>query len=68
MFGSNFPVDGLTGSFAEIYGGYLEITRDWSENEQSAAFIGNAASHYSLELSAETDTDQGPSTPLTVTE
>lgn len=47
MFASNFPVDGLTGTYADIYGGYLEITKDWSESEQRAAFIGNAVRHYS---------------------
>jgi len=57
MFASNFPVDGLTGSFADIYGGYLEITKDWSDDEQSAAFIGNAARHYSLDVSTRTDAD-----------
>ena len=25
MFASNFPVDGLTGSYADIMGGFLEI-------------------------------------------
>jgi predicted TIM-barrel fold metal-dependent hydrolase len=55
MFASNFPVDGLTGSFAEIYGGYLEITKDWSEHEQRAAFMGNAERHYALNLSTSTD-------------
>lgn len=58
MFASNFPVDGLTDSFADIYGGYLEITKGWSEYEQSAAFIGNAVRHYSLNLTNATDSDQ----------
>ncbi|GAB2467611.1 putative TIM-barrel fold metal-dependent hydrolase [Conyzicola lurida] len=48
MFASNFPVDGLTGSYADIYGGFVEITRDWSDDEQTAAFFGNAVKYYRL--------------------
>jgi predicted TIM-barrel fold metal-dependent hydrolase len=48
MFASNFPVDGLTGSYADIYGGFVEITRDWSADEQAAAFFGNAVRYYRL--------------------
>ena len=49
MFASNFPVDGLTGSFTDIFGGYLKITESWSDSEQHAAFIGNAVRHYALD-------------------
>ncbi len=49
MFASNFPVDGLTGSFRDIYGGFLEISRDWSRAEQAAAFIDNAVRVYRLD-------------------
>lgn len=48
MFASNFPVDGLAGSYRDIYGGFLEIASDWSPSEQRAAFIGNAVRHYRL--------------------
>lgn len=48
MFASNFPVDGLTGSYTEIYGGFLEITEGWSPDEQLAAFAGNAVRTYRL--------------------
>ncbi|WP_027350291.1 amidohydrolase family protein [Halotalea alkalilenta] len=48
MFASNFPVDELTGSYQEIYGGFVEITSDWSAAEQTAAFIGNAVRYYRL--------------------
>jgi predicted TIM-barrel fold metal-dependent hydrolase len=48
MFGSNFPVDSLTGSFHDIFGGYLEITSSWSSDEQAAAFIKNAIKIYRL--------------------
>lgn len=48
MFASNFPVDGLTGSYQDIYGGFVEITRDWSADEQRAAFLSNAVRFYRL--------------------
>ena len=48
MFASNFPVDGLTGSYSDIYGGFVEITREWSVDEQRAAFFGNAVRYYRL--------------------
>lgn len=66
MFASNFPVDRLTASFADIYGGYLEITKDWSNDEQRAAFIGNAARHYSLALRTRTDPEQATFAPRPV--
>lgn len=51
MFASNFPVDGLTGSYADIMGGFLEITDGWSDAEQHAAFAGNAVRRYRLDPS-----------------
>ena len=48
MFASNFPVDGLTGSYAEIMGGFLEIASGWSGAEQRAAFAENAVERYRL--------------------
>ncbi len=48
MFASNFPVDGLTGSYRDIYGGFVEIASDWSRDEQRAAFAGNAVRYYRL--------------------
>lgn len=68
MFASNFPVDGLTGSFADIYDGYLEITKDWSEHEQSAAFIGNALRHYSLNFNTKTHSDQETSAHIAISQ
>ncbi len=48
MFASNFPVDSLAGSYRDIYGGFVEISKNWSPAEQSAAFIGNAVRYYRL--------------------
>lgn len=48
MFASNFPVDGLTATFQEIFGGFAEITGGWSPDEQRAAFLANAVRFYRL--------------------
>jgi predicted TIM-barrel fold metal-dependent hydrolase len=48
MFASNFPVDGLCGSFAEIFGGFDAITRGFSETERSALFRDNALRIYRI--------------------
>jgi predicted TIM-barrel fold metal-dependent hydrolase len=49
MFASNFPVDGMMATFQEIYGGFVEIARGWSDAEQLAAFAGNAVRIYRLD-------------------
>lgn len=51
MFASNFPVDGLTGSYADIMGGFLEISSGWSATAQRKAFLENAVTHYRLDRS-----------------
>lgn len=48
MFASNFPVDSLTATYAEIYGGFVEITDGWSRVDQEAAFARNAVRVYRL--------------------
>lgn len=48
MFASNFPVDSLCGSYADIFGGFIEICREWSATEQLAAFAGTAVRTYRL--------------------
>lgn len=48
MFASNFPVDSVTGTYGQIFGGFLEITADWSPDEQRAAFYANAVRHYRI--------------------
>ena len=49
MFASNFPVDGLTGTYQDIMGGLLEITSSWSPDEQRKAFAENAVRRYRLD-------------------
>jgi predicted TIM-barrel fold metal-dependent hydrolase len=49
MFASNFPVDGLCASFAEVYSGFREIARQFSALEQRALFHDNAIRIYAME-------------------
>lgn len=49
MFASNFPVDGLTGSYDDIMGGFVTIAEGWSADEQRAAFLANAVRIYRLD-------------------
>jgi len=49
MFASNFPVDGLCASFAEIYEGFRQITDQFSPQEQRALFHDNASRIYAME-------------------
>jgi predicted TIM-barrel fold metal-dependent hydrolase len=53
MFASNFPVDGLCASFSEIYSGFDEITRGFSQAERRALFHDNAVRIYRMESSSE---------------
>jgi len=48
MLASNFPVDGLTATYAEVYGGFREITAGWSPEEQLDVFARTAVRHYAL--------------------
>jgi predicted TIM-barrel fold metal-dependent hydrolase len=48
MFASNFPVDGLCGSFDEIFSGFRTIVRDFSAAEQRALFHDNAIRLYGM--------------------
>jgi predicted TIM-barrel fold metal-dependent hydrolase len=48
MFASNFPVDGLCGTFDEIFGGFDAITRDFSHDERQQMFSGNAVRIYGI--------------------
>ncbi|MDI1290075.1 MAG: amidohydrolase family protein, partial [bacterium] len=50
FFSSNFPVDGVFGSFAELYGSYREITAAMTSAEVHALFVGNAARVYQLHI------------------
>lgn len=48
MFASNFPVDSLCGTFADIFGGFDAITRDFSDTERRALFRDNAMRVYRI--------------------
>ena len=48
MFASNYPVDSLVATFDEIYGSFLEITRDLPEAVRRRLFHDNAARIYRL--------------------
>lgn len=49
LFASNFPVDSLCGSYADIFGGFVELSRDWSQDEQLDAFCRTAIRVYRLD-------------------
>jgi len=49
MFASNFPVDGLRGSFHSIFSGFDEFTRGFSAAERRALFHDNAVRIYRME-------------------
>jgi predicted TIM-barrel fold metal-dependent hydrolase len=48
MFASNFPVDGLTGSFDEIFSVYKALTRDLTEADRRALFHDTASRVYRI--------------------
>ncbi|MDN3565918.1 amidohydrolase family protein [Paeniroseomonas aquatica] len=50
MFASNFPVDGLCGSFRTIVEGFAAAVADLPEAERAALFAGNAARIYRLRI------------------
>ncbi|NWL75576.1 thioesterase [Pseudomonas taiwanensis] len=52
MFASNFPVDGLCGSFDDIYGGFKRIVADLPLAVQEQLFCGNAQCIYRTHPSA----------------
>jgi predicted TIM-barrel fold metal-dependent hydrolase len=49
MFASNFPVDSLRHTFAEIFSEFETITRGFSEAERRALFHDNAVRIYRME-------------------
>ena len=50
LFASNFPVDGLVGSFADIYDGFLAATADLPRADRIAMFHDNAIRVYRLDV------------------
>lgn len=65
LFASNFPVDGLCGSFDTIYRGFKEATADLPLADRLALFHDNAISTYRLALpfAAEAATPEGERRP-----
>lgn len=49
MFASNFPVDSVCGTYREIFGGFVQLSSDWSDSEQFDAFCGTAIRTYRLD-------------------
>lgn len=49
MFASNFPVDGLCGSFDTIFSGFDAATTDYSASERDALFRSTARRCYALD-------------------
>lgn len=49
MFASNFPVDSLCARFADLYGGFRDIVKDFGALEQRALFHDNAVRIYAME-------------------
>jgi predicted TIM-barrel fold metal-dependent hydrolase len=52
MIASNFPVDGLCGSFDTIFRGFLAATRDLSPTARDALFAGTALRTYGIVLAS----------------
>ncbi|WP_119391118.1 amidohydrolase family protein [Taklimakanibacter lacteus] len=48
MFASNFPVDRLYSSFAQLYQSYEEIVADFTAGEQAQLFSANAERYYRI--------------------
>ena len=48
MFGSNFPVDGMTTSYSRLWSAYSDITSSFSASERYALFCGNAERIYRI--------------------
>jgi predicted TIM-barrel fold metal-dependent hydrolase len=48
MFASNFPVDKLYSSYADIFNAFSQITATFSESEREDLFSRNASRFYRL--------------------
>jgi predicted TIM-barrel fold metal-dependent hydrolase len=49
MFASNFPVDGLCGSYSTIFEGFSQIVSDLTQAERNALFVENALRVYAID-------------------
>ena len=50
MFESNFPVDGVSAGYAELWNAFKRLAADASEDEKTALFGGTAARIYRLDV------------------
>ena len=50
MFGSDWPVCALAGTYAEVYQGLRTLLEPLSDDEQALIFGGTAASFYQLDV------------------
>ena len=48
LFATNWPVDSLFSDYDTIVSAYDEITRDFSDDERTALFSGNAEGLYGI--------------------
>ncbi|HLM16310.1 MAG TPA: amidohydrolase family protein, partial [Acidimicrobiia bacterium] len=46
MFASNFPVDGMHGTYHDLYTAYDELTSDFNDASRDQLFAGNAERIY----------------------
>ena len=46
MFASNFPVDGVVSSYNEVFDGFKEITKNFSQTDRNKFFHDNALKYY----------------------
>ena len=54
MFGSNFPVDGLYGTYSDLYAAFDALTSELSPAERRAVFAGTADRFYRIGVGAPT--------------
>ena len=48
MFASNYPVDGIFSTYTELWAGFDEVTKDFSDDERSKLFHDNAERIYRI--------------------
>ena len=48
MFESNFPVDKISCSYVNLWNGFKNLTKNYSNNERAKLFHDNAAKVYKL--------------------
>jgi predicted TIM-barrel fold metal-dependent hydrolase len=59
MFASNFPVDGMYSSLADLYAAFDAATSDFTHAERADLFGGSARRFYRIPLPADADHQQG---------